>query len=507
MSRLARVIGALAALLAALAAFPPEVAAQDLSVFVDNVDSGQFPAVTAHLTVIDDKGMPVLNVPPEAVSITEDGLPVSKLHLSPLVATQEPVAVTLVIDVSQSMAGKPLESARNAASSFIDEIGANDTAAIIAFDGQLSTVSSFTSDKVSLKNALGSLVVGPNTALFDAVVGSIEATRQAPTDHRVIILLTDGQDTNSKQSRESALKAAATARIPIYTIGLGSSLDRQVLEQIASTTGGRSLYAPSSEDLQSAYKGLASQLKSRYVVTFNSQLQADNREHAMLVSVGYQNKKAETTSRFLAKARPPHITFVNPKETTLTGKMTAIEVKVEAITAVARVQFSIDGEVVSEAEREPFRFVWYREASDVGSHLIEVTATDAAGNSSTQRMPVSVVAQSTPEPTFTPPPTPVPLPVPTTESAPIWMSLVPVPAAASALLGLALVASRHRGTQASKSRSPRGAFLTLSGPVCPVCGKRHLLKRTRRSCQEREHQIVQERLQQILRDRSDRHSS
>lgn len=508
MSRTARAISIAIMILALSNAFPALSSAEELSVSVDKVDSDDFPLVIAHLAIIDEKGLPVLGLAPEAVTATEDGVPIAKPTLSPLVAAQEPLAVTLVVDTSQSMAGKPLEDARNAAGSFIDELGPNDTAAIIAFAGQVLPMGDFTSDKNALKSTLATLPVGPNTALFDALIKSIELAQRAPVARRVIVVLSDGEDTSSRQPRDVALRAAASARIPIYTIGLGPNLDRRALEQIASSTGGRSLYAPSSADLQSTYRALASQLKSRYSLKFNSQVKADDNEHELVISVRRQDKKSQTTTRFKATSRAPRIAFLSPRETTLTGKMTAVEVKVESAAPVTRVDFSIDGETVSEVTREPFRFVWYRETQEPGSHVIGVTVTDAAGNRSTEEMTVSIVVPTTPEPVVAPEPLSLEAfaetPIPTHST---WMSLAPVTAAAFAIAGLVLVVSRQREARAARRRTVSRSRRWLSTPRCPVCGKRRLTPGSCRSCRDRQQRAIQERLMHFLRSDSSRQDS
>lgn len=480
-------------------------AAEELSVFIDRVDSREFPSLTVNLVIINEKGLPVQGITAEALVVREDGKAVSSVSLSPLVADDEPMAVTLVVDTSMSMAGKPLDDARQAAGHFVDEIGPKDEASILAFATDVVAVQDFTSDKEALKAALGSLSLGPNTALFDALAESVDATRRATAQRRVIVLLSDGEDTNSKRNLDSALKSTVAAHIPVYTVGLGNQVDRKILDQIANSTGGHSLYAPTSGDLQSTFSALATQLKSRYVLRARSNVKADNQQHSLAVSLKQQGKKSEATAQFLATQHPPRIKFVSPVEASLKGKSTPVQVTVEAVAPTLKVQFLVDGKVTYEVSREPYRFVWYLDTLSPGSHVLGATAIDSLGNSATESIDVVLDTANPSTDGYASPK----LAAAPTENLPQsssgqWRWIVPLAMGGIAVPGLVLMGKRRTKSRTSFGRKSLRLPFGLSRPRCPICGKGYLPAAGCTFCKEQEAKAISERLEQMFQGNVDK---
>jgi len=107
-------------------------------------------------------------------------------------------------------------------------------------------------------------MAGPSTVLGDAVGLSIKLFRQADTENRVLLLLTDGNDTGSIVPPIDAARVAATESIRIYPIAIGDpeaigeeAIDRLTLERMALVTGGRSFVAFNRTELDSIFALLA----------------------------------------------------------------------------------------------------------------------------------------------------------------------------------------------------------------------------------------------------------
>jgi Ca-activated chloride channel family protein len=98
----------------------------------------------------------------------------------------------------------------------------------------------------------------------DAIGLAIKLFENSETDNRVLIVLTDGNDTGSKVPPVEAAKVAAHKQVTIYTIAVGDpetvgeeALDLEVIRSIADLTGGSSYEALDSEQLQQVYKDIA----------------------------------------------------------------------------------------------------------------------------------------------------------------------------------------------------------------------------------------------------------
>lgn len=107
-------------------------------------------------------------------------------------------------------------------------------------------------------------MAGQSTVFGDAIGLAIHLFRQSDTENRVLIMLTDGNDTGSQVPPVEAAKVAAAEDIRIYTIAIGDptsvgedELDQATLERVAELTGGTFFQAMDREQLAQAYASIA----------------------------------------------------------------------------------------------------------------------------------------------------------------------------------------------------------------------------------------------------------
>src|SRR5881397_1337837 len=231
-------------------------------IVLSRVDAADFPTVRLVASVVDSSGKAVAGLRPQDLQVREGGVtPQATVSLASMVS---PVALALVLDTSGSMSGRPLADAKTAMATMISALGANDQVAILSFNATVRIAQPLT--------AVGSLVAGGDTAIYDAVLGTVDALKGAdPRARRAIVLLTDGFDTASRSSRESAIARLAGSGFPMYTIGLGSSIDRQTIEALAAAApGGAAYVAPTSSQLAGIYNALSAQILTEYSVEYPS---------------------------------------------------------------------------------------------------------------------------------------------------------------------------------------------------------------------------------------------
>jgi Ca-activated chloride channel family protein len=124
----------------------------------------------------------------------------------------------------------------------------------------------FTQDLEATRQLLDETAVrmaGPRTAFGDAIGLGITVFERSEVEHRVMIALTDGNDTGSKIPPSEAAKIAQDNGIVIHVIGIGDptaigeeKLDEEALAVVASTTGGRYFHAADREGLEEIYAEL-----------------------------------------------------------------------------------------------------------------------------------------------------------------------------------------------------------------------------------------------------------
>ena len=158
------------------------------------------------------------------------------------------IDVVFAIDSSGSMdTNDPSDIRKLAATSFVDKLREEDRSAIVDFDSSARTLVELTTDKTKVKYAISQIDSYGGTNLYRGLQKAVdELNTNGDSEHeRYIIFLTDGDGSWS----ESALASAKANNISVYTIGLGSGVNRPLLERIALETGGKFFFASNASNL------------------------------------------------------------------------------------------------------------------------------------------------------------------------------------------------------------------------------------------------------------------
>jgi Ca-activated chloride channel homolog len=224
--------------------------------------------VVLNATAQDSDHRFALDLKKEDFHLLEDGAP---QQIIDFYLEQRPVTLCLLLDSSGSMQGK-IEKVHKAADRFVESLRPEDEALVIDFDEKVFLLQDFTRDGKLLKEAIDSTYAEGGTALYDALYAAFRKLRDH-SGRKAIILLTDGEDTNSKFSYQRVLEAAKTNEVIIYSIGLGVSIldvsSHSVLKELAEETGGRPFYPGKVEDLEGVYQQIADELRSQYYLSYS----------------------------------------------------------------------------------------------------------------------------------------------------------------------------------------------------------------------------------------------
>ncbi len=158
---------------------------------------------------------------------------------------------------------KKIDSAKASAKSFIDKLGLNDQSALVSFNNTAVLEKNLSNDHVAAKTAIDALTPqwGTGTNIGDAIGASNAelSERGNPLALKVMILLTDGKDSNTANVEEKTQQAAYLG-YKIFTIGLGSGINAAMLQNIAETTDGKYHYAASQNDLDEIYEQISQEI-------------------------------------------------------------------------------------------------------------------------------------------------------------------------------------------------------------------------------------------------------
>jgi VWFA-related protein len=186
-----------------------------------------------------------------------------------------PLRIALLIDVSSSVRDR-FKFEQEAAIEFFDSVvkAGRDEALLVSFDTAPQLVQDFTDNQEELARAIRSLRAGGGTAIFDAVYYTAHDKLLQGGDNvrKVMVVISDGADNQSRVSREEALEMAQRAGAVIYTIGTeptGADPESdKVLQRFAEQTGGRVFFPFQATDLGRSFQEIATELRHQYVLTY-----------------------------------------------------------------------------------------------------------------------------------------------------------------------------------------------------------------------------------------------
>jgi tight adherence protein B len=181
------------------------------------------------------------------------------------------VAVVLAIDSSNSMRGKPIVAAVEAARAFATHRNPNQQTAVVYFDGTIRVAQPLTTDSARIFAALSRVPrLHERTRLYDALDTSSQLLQAAGVKTGSVVLLSDGADVGSAASLAQVTRSLQDRHVRVFTVGLASSaLNPAALTAIASATHGTYIKATASQ-LRTIYDTLGSKLSNEYLITYRS---------------------------------------------------------------------------------------------------------------------------------------------------------------------------------------------------------------------------------------------
>ena len=190
-------------------------------------------------------------------------------------ADAQPMTVVLLMDTSGSVKDK-LGFEQEAANEFLRQTlrKNRDLAAIVQFDSEVSLIQDFTYDYEVLENAILSIRAGGSTKLYDAIWVSVNELLRHEVGRRMLVILSDGADTQSVTRDTEALKIAQEHDVVIYGLGVRSGRfdsDFGKLKKFAEGTGG--LFFNSKVDLEKlreAFTRINRGIKNQYALGYVS---------------------------------------------------------------------------------------------------------------------------------------------------------------------------------------------------------------------------------------------
>lgn len=260
--------------------------------------------VPIYATVTDAQGRLVPDLEQKDFEVFDDG---NRVDVSVFENVVQPITVVVMLDTSGSMTMN-LELLKQAATQFVIRLLPEDRARVGSFSDKIRvSPPDFTGDRDELMRILREdIQFGNPTALWDATEASMEALEDME-GRRVVLVFTDGADTYSRRSQGDILTRARAEEFMIYAIGLRSQMRGQGvtrpdpgLRKVAEETGGGYFELRRTDELNSTFTRVASELHSQYALGFTPQAM-DGKVHKLEVRVTQPGLVARARKSYVAK--------------------------------------------------------------------------------------------------------------------------------------------------------------------------------------------------------------
>jgi len=274
------------------------------------------------ITVTDKKGQFVPGLTKNDFMILEDKVPQTIETFSDDLAQTTPLYIAVLMDTSPSTAGK-LKFQQESAMNFIYTVmkTRKDRVLFGTFDDQITLLQDFT-DKIDLldRAVYGVKKMGTQTALFDAVWQFCDEKMRSVPGRRVLLLVTDGDDTYSRANIRDAIDIAQRTETTIFAIStkagfistvpgveagqVSDKKDRDLLT-LAEETGGTAFFTGDMLSLEKSFDRIGKELRAQYLVTYdptNKKYDGTFRKIDVKLSDGHNDLKVRTKRGYKAIA-------------------------------------------------------------------------------------------------------------------------------------------------------------------------------------------------------------
>jgi VWFA-related protein len=248
-------------------------------------------------TVTDKKGRFVTDLTKSDFDIVENKKP--QIIQQFTAESDLPLRIAVLVDTSNSIR-EQFRFEQQAAIRFIQSVvrPREDRLMLVSFDSAAELVSDLTGDMKQLEQGVKSMRAGGGTALYDAIyfAAKEKLMLDQPRDkfRRAMIVISDGEDTESRMSRDQALEMAQKADVVIYAISTNITRDDKdgdkVLRYLTEETGGQAFFPFKVEDLDQSFENIANELRHQYNIFYRPEpLKTDGLYHP--VTVKTKNRK------------------------------------------------------------------------------------------------------------------------------------------------------------------------------------------------------------------------
>jgi Ca-activated chloride channel family protein len=243
--------------------------------------------VTVGVRVTNSKGREIGGLGAERFTLYEDGV---AQQIALFSSEEEPITLCILMDRSRSMeATDKFDRAKEAARLLVESIHPQSEYIYMAFDDQWQFMT-FTQNRNRIRMFIDTTGLGNGTALYDAMLASLQECRRGQYGRRALVAITDGADQHSLHNLDDLIRGLQESQVQLYTIGYFSGNEEEifrtsgpkvsleggkevdnpklVFRRLALESGAEDYFPTSDQDLQSAVEEIARDLASQYTLSY-----------------------------------------------------------------------------------------------------------------------------------------------------------------------------------------------------------------------------------------------
>ncbi|MCR5437779.1 MAG: VWA domain-containing protein [Treponema sp.] len=280
-----------------------------LTIKIDQLEYNDYPNLKAYAVIKNKKGENVTSLAPTLFSFRVDNAVVPvKAKIIPFSMANEPVDYSIMISNNGIMEGEPLDFQKNAIMKFVETMNENDTLSIYSINEEGGVIA-----EELKKNAFDSQLVNQieiteaQPRLYDSINNIIKKIKQRPSQRKVMIILSDGRDQNSRFSKNELLDTLSSIGIPVYSIGITvlSSATLSNLDEMSQITNGTYYYSRRLKDIPDNIKLISDSIKQGYILNLKvKKVKADDLSHILELRVDELESEGKGTKAFIALKQP-----------------------------------------------------------------------------------------------------------------------------------------------------------------------------------------------------------
>lgn len=280
-----------------------------LNIKVDQIVTDDYPNMTAYVSVKNEKEEIVTGLAAGLFMTRIDSEELKgKQSVYPFTMKSEPIDYSILISNNGIMEGEPLDFQKTAVIQFLDLMQKDETLSLYAIgDDAVPVFENLKKDEIDTALINEIQTSETQARVYDSLMNVIRKVENKKTRRKVIIVISDGRDQNSRFTKEQLDTVLTEKSIPVYAVGIKvlSSAGLSALNQISEVSSGSYLYSSTFDKVPDKLRTVRDIINKCYVINYKvKNVKPDNNYHLMEVSVIERDSEGKGQKTFYALKLP-----------------------------------------------------------------------------------------------------------------------------------------------------------------------------------------------------------